>query len=273
MGTSFVRLWTCKTGLISERLTRDPLGRLWMCKTGSISERLTRDPLGRPWTCKTGSIFECLIRTPLGRLLDMQNWFNIRTSDRDPSWTSSGHAELVQYLNVWQGPLLDIFWTCKTGSISVFLSRSHLGRLWTCKIISISERLTRDLHGCLWMCNTSNSNSHPAPMCALPTALLHVHQWLHIYTDPSVKLEVDRWHHTQLQDCDKSADQQDFEKLAVWCSRNNQELNTLGDDFRRNPPALPPSPSWIALKWQWRHSGFWAPPSLRNLRGTFTLTC
>ncbi len=166
MGTSFVRLWTCKTGLISERLTRDPLGRLWMCKTGSISERLTRDPLGRPWTCKTGSIFECLIRTPLGRLLDMQNWFNIRTSDRDPSWTSSGHAELVQYLNVWQGPLLDIFWTCKTGSISVFLSRSHLGRLWTCKIISISERLTRDPHGCLWMCNTSNSNSHPAPMCS-----------------------------------------------------------------------------------------------------------
>ncbi len=108
MGTSFVRLWTCKTGLISERLTRDPLGRLWMCKTGSISERLTRDPLGRPWTCKTGSIFECLIRTPLGRLLDMQNWFNIRTSDRDPSWTSSGHAKRVQYLYFCPEAILDV---------------------------------------------------------------------------------------------------------------------------------------------------------------------
>ncbi len=44
-----------------------------------------------------------------------------------------------------------------------------------------------------------------------------------------------------IQDCDKSADQQDFKKLVVWCSHNNQELNTLktGDDFRRNPPCTP----------------------------------
>ncbi len=35
------------------------------------------------------------------------------------------------------------------------------------------------------------------------------------------------------------------EQLAVWCSLNNLELNTLKNvemivDFRRNPPALPP---------------------------------
>ncbi len=38
---------------------------------------------------------------------------------------------------------------------------------------------------------------------------------------------------------------EEVKELAVWCSLNNQELNTLKTvemivDFRRNPPALPP---------------------------------
>ncbi len=48
-----------------------------------------------------------------------------------------------------------------------------------------------------------------------------------------------------IQDGDESAYTQEVEQLAVWCSHNNLELNTLKTvemivDFRRNPPALSP---------------------------------
>ncbi len=48
-----------------------------------------------------------------------------------------------------------------------------------------------------------------------------------------------------IQDGDESAYRQEVKELAVWCSLNNLELNTLKTvemivDFRRNPPALPP---------------------------------
>ncbi len=48
-----------------------------------------------------------------------------------------------------------------------------------------------------------------------------------------------------LQDGDKSAYRQEVKELAVWCSLNNLELNTLKTvdmivDFRINPPALSP---------------------------------
>ncbi len=48
-----------------------------------------------------------------------------------------------------------------------------------------------------------------------------------------------------IQDGDVSAYRQEVKELAVWCSLNNLELNTLKTvemivDFRRNPPALPP---------------------------------
>ncbi len=48
-----------------------------------------------------------------------------------------------------------------------------------------------------------------------------------------------------IKDGDESAYRQEVEQLAVWCSLNNLELNTLKTvemivDFRRNPPALPP---------------------------------
>ncbi len=49
----------------------------------------------------------------------------------------------------------------------------------------------------------------------------------------------------KLTQLSESAYRQEVEQLAVWCSLNNLELNTLKTvemivDFRRNPPALPP---------------------------------
>ncbi|KAK3545648.1 hypothetical protein QTP70_009096 [Hemibagrus guttatus] len=72
-----------------------------------------------------------------------------------------------------------------------------------------------------------------------------------------------------IQDGDESAYIQEVEQLAVWCSHNNVELNTLKTveiivDFRRNPPAIPHSPSWTALWLQWSHSSSWEPPSPRT---------
>ncbi len=48
-----------------------------------------------------------------------------------------------------------------------------------------------------------------------------------------------------IQDGDESAYRQEVKELAICCSLNNMELNTLKTvemivDFRRNPPALPP---------------------------------
>ncbi len=66
--------------------------------------------------------------------------------------------------------------------------------------------------------------------------------------DPSVKLLKFADNTTPnglIQDGDESAYRQEVKELAVWCSLNNLELNTLKTvamivDFRRNPPALPP---------------------------------
>ncbi len=66
--------------------------------------------------------------------------------------------------------------------------------------------------------------------------------------DPSVKLlkfADDTTLIGLIQDGDKSAYRQEVKELAVWCSLNKLELNTLKTvemivDFRRNPPALPP---------------------------------
>ncbi len=66
--------------------------------------------------------------------------------------------------------------------------------------------------------------------------------------DPSVKLlkfADDTTLIGLIQDGDESTYRQEVKGLAVWCSLNNLELNTLKTvemivDFRRNPPALPP---------------------------------
>ncbi len=81
-------------------------------------------------------------------------------------------------------------------------------------------------------------------LCSLPTALLS----LYTSKDPSVKLlqfADDTTLIGLIQDGDESAYRQEVKELAVWCSLNNPELNTLKTvemivDFRRNPPALPP---------------------------------
>ncbi len=65
--------------------------------------------------------------------------------------------------------------------------------------------------------------------------------------DPSVKLlkfADDTTLIGLIQDGDESAYRQEVKELAVWCSLNNLELNTLKTvemivDFSRNPPALP----------------------------------
>ncbi len=66
--------------------------------------------------------------------------------------------------------------------------------------------------------------------------------------DPSVKLlkfADDTTLIGLIQDGDESAYRQEVKELAVWCSLNSLEFNTLKTvemimDFRRNPPALPP---------------------------------
>ncbi len=66
--------------------------------------------------------------------------------------------------------------------------------------------------------------------------------------DPYVKLLKFAYNTTMIgliQDGDESAYRQEVKELAVWCSHNNLELNTLKTvemivDFRRNPPALSP---------------------------------
>ncbi len=68
--------------------------------------------------------------------------------------------------------------------------------------------------------------------------------------DPSVKLlkfADDTTLIALIQDGDESAYRQEVKELAVWCSLNNLELDTLKTvekivDFRRNPPALPHLP-------------------------------
>ncbi len=76
---------------------------------------------------------------------------------------------------------------------------------------------------------------------------------------------------------DESAYRQEVKELAVCCSLNNLELNTLknrGDDHRlqEKPPCSPHSPSWTVLWLQWSHSDSWAPQFLRTWSGTITLS-
>ncbi len=87
----------------------------------------------------------------------------------------------------------------------------------------------------------------PSGLHSLPTAFLPLHEWLQS-KDPSVKLlkfADDTTLIGLIQDGDESAYRQEVKEMAVWCSLNNLELNTLKTvemivDFRRNPPALPP---------------------------------
>jgi len=87
--------------------------------------------------------------------------------------------------------------------------------------------------------------------CVLSPLLFSLYTNDCTYKDPSVmllKFADDTILIDLIQDGDESAYRQEVKELAVWCSLNNMELNTLKTvdmivDFRRNTPALPHSPS------------------------------
>ncbi len=97
--------------------------------------------------------------------------------------------------------------------------------------------------------SSTRTTSTGAPQgCVLSTLLFSLYMNDCTSKDPSVKLlkfADDTTLIGLIQDGDESAYRQKVKELAVWCSLNNLELNTLKTvemivDFRRNPPALPP---------------------------------
>ncbi len=97
--------------------------------------------------------------------------------------------------------------------------------------------------------SSTRTTSTGAPQgCVLSPLLFSLYTNDCITKDPSVKLlkfADDTRVIGLIQDGDEFVYRQEVEQLAVWCSLNNLELNTLKTvemtvDFRINPPALPP---------------------------------
>ncbi|KAL0153349.1 hypothetical protein M9458_051345 [Cirrhinus mrigala] len=116
---------------------------------------------------------------------------------------------------------------------------------WITSFLTDRQQLVR--MGTL-MSSSRTTNTGAPQGCVLSPLLFSLYTNDCTSKDPSVKLlkfADDTTLIGLIQDGEESAYRQEVEQLAVRCSLNNLELNTLKTvemviDFRRNPPALPP---------------------------------